>query len=209
MHFCVARSMSQMGQKRQGSERVQVFRFAPINGHPRRPAPTLGRSARSSRALSFLCPRLGATWSCPQRRRELALCTGATPLGLGALATLPAMSPRAVGEAAYYGGKLAGGVNALLQRLGQATLGNLPARANRPFAGFWRVSVSCGIRHVGGAKLNRALVRNVRTWPAMPREKAQAAPTARPKVSMRRRDCPVVVMKRCNARGAKGAGHRR
>jgi hypothetical protein len=33
MHFCVARSMSQMGQKRQGSERVQVFRFAPINGH--------------------------------------------------------------------------------------------------------------------------------------------------------------------------------
>ena len=25
-----------------------------------------------------------------------------------------------------------------------------------------------GIRHVGGAKLNLALVRNVRTWPAMP-----------------------------------------
>src|SRR6202023_1460621 len=67
-----------------------------------------------------------------------------------------------------------------------------------------------GIRHVGGAKLNLALVRNVRTWPAMPREKAQAAPTARPKVPMRRRgaDCPVVVMKRGNARGAKGAGHR-
>jgi hypothetical protein len=41
--------------------------------------------------------------------------------------------------------------------------------------------------------------------------KAQAAPTARPKVPMRRRgaDCPVVVMKRGNARGAKGAGHRR
>ena len=40
--------------------------------------------------------------------------------------------------------------------------------------------------------------------------KAQAAPTARPKVPMRRRgaDCPVVVMKRGNARGAKGAGHR-
>src|SRR6266446_10803066 len=68
-----------------------------------------------------------------------------------------------------------------------------------------------GIRHVGGAKLNQALVRNVRTWPAMPREKAQAAPTARPKVPMRRRgaDCPVVVMKRGNARGAKGAGHQR
>ena len=44
----------------------------------------------------------------------------------------------------------------------------------------------------------------------MPREKAQAAPTARPKVPMRRRgaDCLVVVMKRGNARGAKGAGHR-
>ena len=49
------------------------------------------------------------------------------------------------------------------------------------------------------------------TWPAMPREKAQAASTARPKVPMRRRgaDCPVVVTKRGNARGAKGAGHRR
>jgi hypothetical protein len=49
------------------------------------------------------------------------------------------------------------------------------------------------------------------TWPAMPRKKAQAAPTARPKVPMRRRgaDCPIVVMKRGNARGAKGAGHRR
>jgi hypothetical protein len=35
------------------------------------------------------------------------------------------------------------------------------------------------------------------TWPAMPREKAQAAPAARPKVPMRRRgaDCFVVVMK--------------
>ena len=63
-----------------------------------------------------------------------------------------------------------------------------------------------GIRHIGGAKLNLALVRNVRTWPAMPREKAQAVSTARPKVLMRRRgaDCPVVVTKRGNARGAKG-----
>src|SRR5262245_11344182 len=46
---------------------------------------------------------------------------------------------------------------------------------------------------------------------AMPREKAQAAPTARPKVPMRRlvgADCFVVAMKRGNARGAKGAGHR-
>src|SRR5437588_3412267 len=44
----------------------------------------------------------------------------------------------------------------------------------------------------------------------MPREKAQAAPTARPKVPMRRlgADCFVVALKRGNARGAKGAGHR-
>src|ERR1700720_1403501 len=43
----------------------------------------------------------------------------------------------------------------------------------------------------------------------MPSEKAQAAPTARPKVAMRRRgaDCPVVAIKRGNARGAKGVGH--
>src|SRR6516164_9633756 len=68
-----------------------------------------------------------------------------------------------------------------------------------------------GIRHGGGAKLNQALVRNVRTYTAMPREKAQAAPTARPKVPMRRlgADCFVVAMKRGNARGAKGAGYRR
>ena len=68
-----------------------------------------------------------------------------------------------------------------------------------------------GIRHVGGAKLNLALVRNVRTYTAMLREKAQAAPTARPKVPMRRlgADCSVLAEKRGNARGAKGAGHRR
>src|SRR6516225_6083811 len=44
-----------------------------------------------------------------------------------------------------------------------------------------------GIRHGGGAKLILALARNVRTWPAMPKEKAQAAPIARPKVPMRGR----------------------
>src|SRR6516162_10575325 len=66
------------------------------------------------------------------------------------------------------------------------------------------------IRHVGGAKLDQALVWNVRTYTAMPREKAQAAPTVRPKVPMRRlgADCSVVAMKRGNARRAKGAGHR-
>src|SRR5246127_4782197 len=44
----------------------------------------------------------------------------------------------------------------------------------------------------------------------MRREKVQAVPTARPKVPMRRlgADCFAVVMKRGNARGAKGAGHR-
>ena len=55
-----------------------------------------------------------------------------------------------------------------------------------------------GIRYVGGAKLSQALVRNVRTLPAMPREKTQAAPGASPKVPMRRRgaDCSVVVLRR-------------
>ena len=50
----------------------------------------------------------------------------------------------------------------------------------------------------------------MRTYTAMPREKAQVATTTRPKVPMRRlgADCLVVVMKRGNARGAKGAGHR-
>src|SRR5215469_18083060 len=44
----------------------------------------------------------------------------------------------------------------------------------------------------------------------MPREKTQAATTARSKVPMRRRgaDCLVLAMKRGNARGPKGAGHR-
>ena len=45
---------------------------------------------------------------------------------------------------------------------------------------------------------------------AVPREKAQAAPTARLKYRCAGgADCPAVVMKRGNARGAKGAGHRR
>ena len=44
----------------------------------------------------------------------------------------------------------------------------------------------------------------------MRREKAQVAQTVRPKVLMRwlGADCFVVVLKRGNARGAKGAGHR-
>jgi hypothetical protein len=45
---------------------------------------------------------------------------------------------------------------------------------------------------------------------AMRREKAQAVQAARPKVPMRRlgADCFVLAMKRSNARGAKGVGHR-
>ena len=69
----------------------------------------------------------------------------------------------------------------------------------------------CDVRCIGGVTLIRALLQNLRTWPVMPREKAQAEKTARPKVLMRQpgADCSVVVMKRGNARGAKGAGHRR
>src|SRR6266498_4508181 len=42
-----------------------------------------------------------------------------------------------------------------------------------------------GIRHVGDAKLNQALVRNVRTCPPMQRERSQAAQTARIRVPKR------------------------
>ena len=51
----------------------------------------------------------------------------------------------------------------------------------------------------------------MRTYTAMPREKAQSVTTARPKVPMRRlgAHCLVVAMKRGNARGAKGVGHQR
>jgi hypothetical protein len=52
--------------------------------------------------------------------------------------------------------------------------------------------------HAGcDAKLDQAPARNVRTLPTMPREKVQAAPTARPKVPMRRRgaDCLVLATK--------------
>src|SRR5215469_700459 len=74
-----------------------------------------------------------------------------------------------------------------------------------------------GIRHVGGATLDRAPVWNARTWPnkeTLDDRKpiqAQAAPTVRLKVPMRRRgaDCLVVATKWGNAHGAKGVGHRR
>src|SRR6266567_2950013 len=42
-----------------------------------------------------------------------------------------------------------------------------------------------GIRHVGGAKLNQALVWNVRTCSPMQRERSQAAQTARIRVPTR------------------------
>src|SRR5215831_16197183 len=66
----------------------------------------------------------------------------------------------------------------------------------RPLGSAWGMSWDCpgGIRRVGGAKLDQALVWNVRTYTAMPREKAQAAPTARLNVPTRRlgTDCFVV-----------------
>jgi hypothetical protein len=54
-----------------------------------------------------------------------------------------------------------------------------------------------GIRHVGGAKLDQAFVRNVRTCSPMPRDKPQAAPTARARVPKRSAGAeqPVVVTK--------------
>src|SRR5262245_20811587 len=69
----------------------------------------------------------------------------------------------------------------------------------------------CGVRCIGGVTLIRALLRNLGTWQVMLREKAQAEKTARPKVPMRQpgADCFVLARKRGNARGAKGAGHRR
>jgi hypothetical protein len=60
-------------------------------------------------------------------------------------------------------------------------------------------------REASASEPLQALVRNVRTYTAMPREKAQAASAARPKkVPMRRlgADCSAVVRKRGNARGA-------
>ena len=56
----------------------------------------------------------------------------------------------------------------------------------------------CGVRCAGGVTLILALTWNVRTCSAMPREKVQAATTARPKVPMRRAgaDRLVVAMKR-------------
>jgi hypothetical protein len=54
-----------------------------------------------------------------------------------------------------------------------------------------------GIRHVGGAKFNQALVRNVRTCASMERERSQAAQTVRIRVPMRSigTEQLVVVMK--------------
>ena len=51
---------------------------------------------------------------------------------------------------------------------------------------------------IGTANPSQTLVWNVRTWPAMLREKVQVVATARPKVPMRRKgaDCLAVAMKR-------------
>ena len=64
----------------------------------------------------------------------------------------------------------------------------------------WENPEACpsGIRHVGGAKLNQALVRNVRTCAPLQRERSQAAQTARIRVPMRSAGAeqPVVVQHR-------------
>jgi hypothetical protein len=75
-----------------------------------------------------------------------------------------------------------------------------------------------GIRHVGGAKLNQALGRNSLAQ-AMPQTPGGTAISVRHAYAVaasglisdapERADCPVVAMKRGNARGAKGVGHRR
>src|SRR6266542_3622870 len=72
-----------------------------------------------------------------------------------------------------------------------------------------------GIRHVGGAKLNQALVRNVRTCPPMQRERSQAAQTARIRVPKRSTgtEQPVVGTKALSWSWTEGAalfsrGHR-
>src|ERR1035437_4985995 len=81
-----------------------------------------------------------------------------------------------------------------------------PGRAWRK-PGYW----PCGVRGTGGVTLAWALVWNLRTCPAVVREKAQAVAPARLKVPMRQTGahCPVVARMRGNARGAKGAGHSR
>src|SRR5215831_10411239 len=83
-------------------------------------------------------------------------------------------------------------------------------RGGQSFGMILRDALDCprGIRHGGGAKFNQALVRNVRTYTAMPREKAQAAPTARPKVPMRRlgADCFVVPWSEGSGSSPLGSG---
>ena len=56
------------------------------------------------------------------------------------------------------------------------------------------LSSPSGVRHVDGAKLNQALVRNVRTCAPMQREKSQAAKTARIRVRMRRAGTEQLVL---------------
>src|SRR6516165_6233360 len=68
-----------------------------------------------------------------------------------------------------------------------------------------------GVRCIGGMTLIRALVRNLRTCPTMSREKVQAENLRGRKYRCggQGADCSVIARKRGNARGAKGAGHRR
>ena len=68
----------------------------------------------------------------------------------------------------------------------------------------------CGVRCTGGVTQIRAFVRNSRTWLAMEGKRhKRKTREAESTDAQSGADCLVVVMKRGNARGAKGAGHSR
>ena len=71
------------------------------------------------------------------------------------------------------------------------------ASISRDQLGGWPEGCSSGIRHVGGAKPDQALVRNVRTCRPDVKGDVQAAPTARARVPMRGTgaEWPVVGLK--------------
>jgi hypothetical protein len=87
-----------------------------------------------------------------------------------------------------------------------------PKPGSTPCSGInaWKIPAycPCGVRCRGGVTPIWALVRNLRTWSAMPREKTQVAKSMRSKVPIRRpgADSSVVAMKWGNVCGAKGGG---
>jgi hypothetical protein len=77
----------------------------------------------------------------------------------------------------------------------------------------WKVPTycPCGVRRTGGMTLSWAFVRNLRTWLAMVREKAQVEDPRGRKYQCTNpgSHCSIVARKRSNVRGVKGAGHPR